>query len=429
MSNAELEDGIFTSAEYKTNKISLISSDGKEVDIAPKIIQLQLNQSIDAHTMWGSIGIIDVLDTLANFSFCGNEYIRISVDKFSRDNPMERYFRIYKNVDRSKHGNSGSKYVLHFVSVEHINSAVQKISKAYPNSTISAIVSDIWVNQINIRKVAKFENTTGVHNLIIADKRPFEAINWLASRAYTEGGYGFKAFESRDGFNFVSLRTLCRQRAVKTLIYDTKVVNQEPKTSSDIEKNINSIIKMSMVHDYDALRMALTGAYSGQLTRLNLLKQSYKTRAYNALLLQAEGSLMNSHLNTNDLALIRSPQGFDGLYVETSEFDKTQEKANDIDKWLLQGNIHKNLINSMRIKVTIPCDFTLNAGDVVAVKFDKMVAATEEGKELDIYRTGYYLIADASHVLDRGSGYTVLELVSDSYEQQLPTAKNLDALV
>lgn len=421
---SELEEGVFSPKDYQTNYIKLVSSDGKENDIVALVLELTLHQSIDAPVMFGSVVIVDAQDILANFFVSGNEYLRISIDQSSLNNPIERSFRIYKITERSHSNNSAAKYILHFVSQEAIISSTQLLSKAYKDKSASDVVRDILVNILGVSKINRVEPTTGLHNYVIASKRPLEALQWLAARSYNANpGYAYHSFESRDGFEFVSLQSLFKQKPLRKLIYDIKNSNDEPNSSSDVGKNRGSIENFKILHDFDVLRSTAEGSYSSRLIDVNILSQQFKTSDYTLMTSENQGLLLNKYKTINDDLLLKSPPAYEKLQVSTST--TSDQRANEVDKWLMTGRMHRSLLDSYRIKVSIAGDISLRAGDIMEIDVPKFVAA-DESKELDEFRSGKYMIADISHVFrNNGTVDSIIEFVSDSYATNLPSAKDL----
>ncbi len=424
MSNA-LQEGVSSPKDFELKSLDFIASDGKALSIVAMVLELTLHQSIDAPVMFGSVVISDGRDLLANFFGNGNEYLKIAIDQSTLNSPIERTFRIYKITERTHMGNSGAKYIMHFVSQEAILSAATSLSKSYKGKTNSQAIADILGNILGTDKVNRFEQTTGVYNYVIPSMRPFEAIQWLASRSYsTTPAYGYHFFESRDGFEFMSLQGMFKQNPVRKLIYDIKNVNAEPKSSSDVARNRDSLQGIKILHDFDVLRSIAEGSYASSLLDVNLLTRDFKISDYSLLTAESQQSLLNQYKSFNDEALLNSVRSNFKVYISTS--DTSDEKANEIDKWLMTGKMHRSLINSYRIKTTIAGDITLRPGDVIEIKIPKFIAADEEGKELDLFRSGKYVIADLTHVFrSNGTVDSVLEVVSDSFSQNLPSAKDL----
>jgi hypothetical protein len=66
----------------------------------------------------------------------------------------------------------------------------------------------------------------------------------------------------------------------------------------------------------------------------------------------------------------------------------------------------------------------MKAGDVVNYEFPMFESANKEGKKLDKKRTGKYLVAAVNHKFSNDIFETIAELVSDSYAEEVPGAKD-----
>lgn len=418
MSN--LEEGSFSPKDFKPNYIKLIPSHGKEIDLQPMMAELQLNQSITSSIMHGKLVVIDAQGLLANFSVSGSDYIGISVDQPSLGRPIERNFRLVKITDRAHNNNAGAKYIIHFCSDEQVTSSSSVISKAYKGKTISTIVQDILTNYIKTDRIAQIQETTGVYDYVITEMRVFEALQWLASRAYNaKPNYAYHFFESRDGFHFVSLQNLFERKPVRKFVYDIKNTNEQPNSSSDVARNRDSIQLFDIIHDFDILRSISEGSFAANLLEINLLNQRYNQIDYSLYVAESQQLLLNKYKTTNDRVLLNAVDSLNKVYVSTPK--TANENSNEIDKWIIPNRMHRSLINSYRIKLVVPGDITLRPGDIIDLTVPKFVAADDGVKESDPFRTGKYLIADMIHVF-RSTGVldTIMEVVSDSYSSRLP---------
>lgn len=427
MSSA-LEEGSFSPKDYKANYIKLIASDGKELDILGLVAELKLHQSIDSSVMFGSVVIVDGQGILANFSVSGSDLISISIDQPSLSNPIERTFRLFKITERTHNGNAGAKYIMHFISDEMITSSAFSISKAYKNKTVSNIVSDLLANTLKTKRIERIEETTGLHNYIIPDMRVFEAIQWLASRAYNANpSYAYHFFETRDGFNFVSLQSMYKSPPVRKLKYDIKNTNEEPNSSSDVGKNRDSIESFRIMYDFDLLKSLAEGSYASNLLDINLMNQSFTTYEFSLYVAEGQKLLLNQYKTINEDFLLDTTTSLNRVMVSTNTTG--DEKANEIDKWVMPNKMHRSLINAYKVKISIAGDVTLKPGSVIELEMPKFVAADEEAKENDLFRSGKYLITSISHIFrNSGTMDSVIELASDSYSNALPSAKDLSKL-
>jgi hypothetical protein len=143
---------------------------------------------------------------------------------------------------------------------------------------------------------------------------------------------------------------------------------------------------------------------------------------------EAQGNLLNkfkpvnSFKNSKNETLFNSPYSFFRTYLSIN--DTASENSNDVKHWMIPRAMHMSLLNHFRIQVVLPGDIQLKAGDVVEYEFPAFESADSGGKKLDDYRTGRYLVASINHKFSGDTFESVVELVSDSFSEALPEAKN-----
>lgn len=419
------ESGVYNSKDFDLQALELINSGGQTLDLRGIFVELQIFQDIYSSVMNGNILINDGNDTFSNFYLCGNEYLRIKLDKPGMNLPLERMFRIYKTTDRSPSNDSGQKYLLHFCSDEMISSNMILVSKAYKSAKIRDIVSDILVKELGVdeNRIATLENTSGSFDFVIPNYRPFEAIQWAASRGYDQKKFCYFFFENKDGFNLASLQTLIKQKPYKTLKYELKNIDPDPSVNKD------SIDNFQIVNDFDMLTSISNGSFSSRLLSVDLFTQKFENLDYTLLNAEAQQNLLNkykpvnSFKNSKDESLFTASNSFFRTYVAIN--DTASEKSNDIKYWMLPRAMHISLLNHFKIQITIPGDVALKAGDVVEYEFPMFESAKTGGKKLDKARTGKYLVASINHKLSNDSRFeSVVELVADSFSEAIPNAKD-----
>ena len=99
--------GMYNSKDYEIKSLELVNSGGQTIDLRNIFVEMQIFQDIYSSVMNGNILLNDGNDTFSNFYFCGNEYIKISLDKPGLSLPFERLFRVYKTTDRKPSTDSG----------------------------------------------------------------------------------------------------------------------------------------------------------------------------------------------------------------------------------------------------------------------------------------------------------------------------------
>jgi hypothetical protein len=419
--------GVVNSKDYDIKVLDLINSGGQTVDLRKIFIEMQIYQDIYASVMSGNIIINDGHDVFSNFYLCGNEYLQISIDKPTLDKPLEKIFRIYKTSNRAPSSDSGQVFILHFCSEEMIHSSSKLVSKGYKSQKTSDIIQDIIFKELNVdnSKIGIIEPTSGVYDLIVPGYRPIEAIQWVTSRSYDASNkYCYFFYENRDGYNFRSYNSLIKQNPYKTLRYEIKTVDQDPAVNKD------SIDKFTILNDFDIINSLTNGSFASRLLTIDLFDQSFESRDYSIQEVESAKNLLNEYKpinalkNSDNRSLLQSYDSYFLTYVKQT--DNSPNRENQLNKWLMQRTLQMALMHNFKIKIVIPGDIFLKAGDIVEYEFPKFEAGSKEGKTLDEYRTGKYLVSSINHKFtngDQSNFESVLELVSDSVSKQIPAAK------
>jgi hypothetical protein len=374
--------------------------------------------------MNGNIMITDGNDTFGAFYFCGNEYLKVSIDKPGLGLPLERLFRVYKATDRKPSSDSGQTYILHFASDELLSSESILVSKAYKSRKIKDVVSDILLKELNVdpQRISSLEDTSGSFDFIIPNYRPFEAIQWAAARGYDQKKFCYFFFENRNGFNLSSLQTLIKQKPYKTLKYELKNADRDPANNKD------SIDNFEIINDFDMITSISNGSFSSRLLSIDIFTQKFENIDYSLLTAEGQGNLINkykpvnSFKNSKNQTLFNSPDAFFRTYLTIN--DTPSEKSNDVKYWMLPRAMHMTLLNHFKIQIIIPGDVALKAGDVVEYEFPAFESADSGGKKLDKPRSGKYLVASINHKFSADTFESIVELVSDSFAEAVPAAKD-----
>jgi hypothetical protein len=418
--------GPITSKDSVIKRLDLINSSGQVVNLTNIYVQLQIYQDIFAQCMAGKILIQDAMETFTSFYLCGNEYLHISVDNPGRNAPFERIFRVYKVADRKPISNSGQRYELYFCSDELISSNSLLISKAYKSSKITDVIADVLLNELKVgpERIGSFEDTFGVYDFIIPSYRPFEAIQWATARAYNQNKFCYMFFENKNGFQLSSLQSMMKQKPYKTIRYEVKLSDSDPANNKDSADNF------SIVNDFDMISSISNGSFASRLLTIDLFSQKFENLDYSLLIAEASQNLLNKHVplnsftNSKDQSLFTAFGSFFRTYTTIN--DTQSEKSNDIRNWLLPRALHMAMLHHFRLKVTVPGDIEMKAGDVVFVEFPMFEGKQDGGRRINKRLSGKYLVSAVNYKFTREDNTfeCVAELVTDSFSEPTPVAKN-----
>ena len=126
-------------------------------------------------------------------------------------------------TDRNMVGDRSVVYQLHFISPEAIVDLNKKISKVYEGriSDIAAkLVTDTTFG-LETKKKLNLEPTPNNVKYISNYWSPIRNLNYIAGNATnTENAASYVFFESRFGFNFVSLESLFKDTIKQEFVYE-----------------------------------------------------------------------------------------------------------------------------------------------------------------------------------------------------------------
>ena len=421
-----MANGPVSSKQSSIQKLDLINSGGQSLNLSEIFVQLQIYQDIFAQCMSGKMLLVDSKETFTNFYLCGNEYLHIIIDKPGLNRPFERIFRVYKVADRKTTSNSGQMYDIYFCSDELISSNSMVVSKSYKSTKIKDVILDILNKELKVEpnRIAKLEDTQGNFDFIIPGFRPFEAIQWATARGYAQDKFCYMFFENKNGFQLTSLQTMMKQKPYKKIKYEIKLSDSDPALNKD------SIDDFEIINDFDMITSMTNGSFASRLLTVDLFTQKHETLDYSLEVAEAKKNLINkfkpvnSFKNSKDQTLFTAYNSFFRTYLTIN--DTKSEKSNDIKFWLLPRALHMSLLNHFRIKVTLPGDTEMKAGDVVEVDFPLFEGKQGGSRNLNKRLSGKYIVSAVNYkiIREENSFECVAELASDSISEALPAAKD-----
>ena len=263
------------------------------------------------------------------------------------------------------------------------------------------------------------EETANVDGFFGNYWRPFKGLYWLARRAVSasmpEDGGG----SDRVGFLFWQTKSKCKFKSIDTMISEGKEGDVPQYIQNDTLSDIPNfdIYNPSFEYDQDVIDQMKNSMFGENRSYFNLhtlqvtKQQSFsKSNAKQAHLGDEELVEVDDDINENPtrvtrVAITDFTQRTDGT-INSGEGDYHPHKV------ISQSRMRYETLLSRSLKITVPCNVQLEAGDVISVKLIKTMAGTDE------WLSGFYLIKDLRHTVHfRDNGiqcYTYLRLVRDT---------------
>jgi hypothetical protein len=415
-----MKQELLQSSNFEIKNLSLYTSDGNKVDLRALALEIDIFEDIFSPCMTCTIKISDGNDLISKFKFHGNEYLELEIDKPSLDDPIKKVFRLYKLSDRD-FATQFQNYTLHFCSEEFILSPQISVSKSYRGLKVSDMIQDILNSKLKVHKdkINRLQRTQKAFDIIVPRMNPLEAIMWLTTKAYSKNESLFLFFENRDGFNFVSYENLIKEQPYTKFIKGFKI-------DDDVFKNMDSFNYLKILEEFDVMKASRYGSFSSSIAKLNLITRKMEISPFNAVEYKNKGILnkevtMNTFKNRLDNSFYTS---YDNMlkYSVTTDGDGTRNQMLP-EEWLSQTASKMGQIHLFKMIGTVPGDVMLRAGQVVEVEIPEMTPK-DKGVNFNETRSGRYLVSSVHHRIENEIFVTVLELISDSINESMPSPKN-----
>ena len=291
---------------------------------------------------------------------------------------------------------------------------------------ISDVVARILKDNLKTtKKLLKDDTIEGVRNQFGESRKPFDVIMDLqicAIPASVSGvsksqgkcaGYLF--WETSLGFYFKSLDVIFSGNEVGRFIFNNK--------PTDVPNEFDDkILDYKIERGVDVLKNLEMGAYATEMHVFDRYKQEYITDLQ--LISDKEGNtaagetlaMSSSEYFTEPSVRFKTEIPY-GAFELGDDIKKQTEKS--IEPALSIQNIVQQATQNFRQKftiaaqITIPCNFSLHAGDLIYCEFpeNSQKKTTRKNKR----NSGIYMISDLCHYTNSTQAYTKLRLVRDSY--------------
>lgn len=416
--------GIFKLGDYQVKAFKLLSSTGAVLDLYTSFSELTIFENLYEESMSGYVMITDSNDSTSTMDLHGSEFIQITLDKPSLDEPLEKFFRVYKISNKTIKNKVSTAYVIHFITEDNFVSNQYKISRAFSGpadvSVISILRNDIKVNpeKINLKNI---ESAFGELNVVIPYMNPFRAIQYLASRATNKNGSYYFFYENREGYNFKSLENILTGKIYKTYNLSPKIL--ESPNPSDSFSSLNEIL---INQNFDTLSTMITGGFAGRMKNFNILRRQYTENDLNLTNRAGYPSLgkgypVNNLTNRKGDSLLTSFQAFEKYFVSTTSNSDYDDEPNNSEQMIFRSMEH-SILHNVRMTVTIPGDSLIKVGDIISINLPRFKQSTAAQQTLDEFYSGSMLVLALRHTITPTAHTTYLEVVKDSVAGTLSNA-------
>ena len=247
--------------EFKVEKLDIIPSKGKPLDVSGIYTGLIINESIFENYISGKIELIDTSSIIESLPILGEEKIEIVIgypehtSRKPKEPKIEIKADIYKLDNRKRHkgGQTLEEYTLYFCDEIRLKDKVKRVSKTFKEDKISDYVKKILQEELEVKEDdMDVKNTEGKYELNIPNLSPLKSINFLSNFAYNKKGDDnfFLFYQDREKFNFTSVEKMMEKEKIDTIIYFDKLSNFDPSN-----KNRRKQAQQALIEDQVQKRM------------------------------------------------------------------------------------------------------------------------------------------------------------------------------
>ena len=267
------QHGTQETQEFKIEKMDIIPSKGKPLDISQIYTALTINESIFENYISGKIDLIDTSSIIESLPILGEEKVEIIIEYPEHTSripkkPIKIKADIYKLDNRKRHegGQTLEEYTLYFCDEIRLKDKVKRVSKTFKENKISDYVKKILQEELEVKDKIETDDTEGKYELNIPNLSPLKSINFLSNFAYNKKGDDnfFLFYQDREKFNFKSVEKLI-EKTTDTVIYIEKIDNFNPKKKKTQQELIQAQIEKGLSEMGGLSVKSLLGTAGGSL--------------------------------------------------------------------------------------------------------------------------------------------------------------------
>lgn len=302
-------------------------------------------------------------------------------------------------------------FTLSFISKEYFNNENHRIARKLKEKPTHEHVQDILNTEFKTKKQLSYDPATSNFSYQGNNRKPFTVIMHMAVKTVgdkPEQSSGYVFYETRRGYNFRSLDKLSAQPPGKPYLLSGQMQSQYDPQGVDVDRKI---LRYQELQSKNLIQKSQYGAFSAK---------RYTFNAFNASI--EDGKTDFDWEKATDIDLLgkdryQPPEGlFDNatrFYValqDNQSLTDTDKLNVDFSDSIAQSPFRYNALFTQVLNITVPSNFDLHAGDVIAVEIPKVGCNYEVDENL----SGKYLIKEVCHHITESRSYSHLKLIRDT---------------
>ena len=299
-----------------------------------------------------------------------------------------------------------------------------RISKRYTGK-ISDSVSKILKTDLKFKDDSiNIDDSSNSYSFEGMRKRPLDLITMLCIRTVPASivNPGYFCYETKNGFNYISADSIINQDPYENVYkYTGKVV-----ATAELKDDSNNfkLASLNTVKDQNLLSQIRSGVYASKNIFFNPANNVFTEIDISVANKQLTEDPKFSSLGKKDKLPKALKDDFDAYggkkfhRVQTAVFNVGAEGTNrDVNNspelYYAAGSTRYNIMFSQIHSATVPCNTSLEAGNVIKLEVESNSEDKEQGP--DQIQSGNYIIQALRHHFEPNKSTTHMNLIRDSY--------------
>ena len=395
--------------------------DGKTAVLGDQIttlMSIDYFESIFEPNFLFEIRFVTIESALSNLKLRGTERVSIEIDHQSGTLQFDDLILNSFIMDSSE--STASVFRIQCIPVDVINNEKNRLVQRYdPKVKTSTHVENILKSKLLVDgDLLDIEETANSDGFYGNYWRPHKGIYWLARRAVSasmpeDGGgthrVGFLFWMTQSGYKFKSIDSIMSSSKDDVPVY---VQNDVISDSSNFD-----IYNPKHEYDQNIIQQMQQSLYGENRSYFNL-----HTLTVSPIVPLSKSNLKQAHLgdeekvdlndDINDIPTVPIRRVVADFNMRTDGTYNNGDGEYNPHKTITESRMRYQSLLSRSLTITVPCNFELEAGDVISAQLIQSASGT------DPWLSGYYIIKDLRHTVHfTGNGlqcYTYLRLVRDT---------------
>ena len=395
--------------------------DGKTAVLGDQIttlMSIDYFESIFEPNFLFEIRFVTIESALSNLKLRGTERVSIEIDHQSGTLQFDDLLLNSFLLDSSE--STASVFRIQCIPVDVINNEKNRLVQRYdPKVKTSTHVENILKSKLLVDGDSlDIEETANSDGFYGNYWRPHKGIYWLARRAVSasmpeDGGgthrVGFLFWMTQSGYKFKSIDSIMSSSKDDVPVY----------VQNDIISNSSNFDIYNPKHEYDQniIQQMQKSLYGENRSYFNL-----HTLTVSPIVPLSKSNLKQAHLgdeekvdlndDINDIPTVPIRRVVADFNMRTDGTYNDGDGEYNPHKTITESRMRYESLLSRSLRITVPCNFELEAGDVISAQLIQSASGT------DPWLSGYYIIKDLRHTVHFTENgvqcYTYLRLVRDT---------------